>query len=203
MAGRDQMRRETTGGLLLALSLAACGPNWQPSWNMSSQPAIPGDGLTVSRVTGGDPPFEVLRSQDINQVRLSVGNLLNTRPAVPEVPPAEMREVSPTPRAEVPRPAPRGSSTPPVDASVPPRANPPQARAVPPPAETEEQRRRRRESEVVTIPGQPPAVVTGSTGRVQSLAQPGNPAGGVAIRDGGTTTIIQPGGRVTTVPTPR
>lgn len=199
------MRRETTGGLLLALLLAGCGPDWQPSWNTSSQPAIPGDGLTVSRVTGGDPPFELVRSQDVNQVRLSVGDLLNSRPAVPEAPPAGNRGASPEPRAEGPRPIPRGSSTPPMDASVPPRANPPQARTVRPPAETEEERRRRqrREAEVVTIPGQPPAVVTDSTGRVQSLAQPGNPAGGVAIRDGGTTTIIQPGGRVTTVPTPR
>ena len=46
-------------------------------------------------------------------------------------------------------------------------------------------------------------IVTGGSGRVQGIVQPGNPAGGVAIQDGGTTTIIQPGGRVTTVPTPR
>jgi hypothetical protein len=57
-------------------------------------------------------------------------------------------------------------------------------------------------SRVVTVPGEPSGVISGS-GRIQTFTQPGNPAGGVAIQDGGTTTIIQPGGRVTTVPTPR
>ena len=64
------MRREMTGGLVAALMLApllaGCGPDWQPSWNMSSTPTIPGEGLTMRRVAGEDAPFEPVRSQDID-----------------------------------------------------------------------------------------------------------------------------------------
>ena len=208
------MRRKIPGwALLLALApaLTACGPDWQPSWNMSSSPAIPGEGLTVQRVAGENPAFEPVRSQDIEQLRLSVGALLTSRPMSPEAAMTQVPDYRPVPRPDLERqmappggadatPAPRrGSSTPPPNASVPPRSEiPPRpaAAAVPPAPE-------RVEGRVVNVPGQPPAVVTGGTGRVQSLVQPGNPAGGVAIQDGGTTTVIQPGGRITTVPTPR
>ncbi|MBR0660995.1 hypothetical protein [Neoroseomonas oryzicola] len=210
------MRRETTGGLVAALMLApllaGCGPDWQPSWNMSSTPAIPGDGLTVRRVAGEDAPFEPVRSQDIEQLRLTVGALLTSRPTSPEAAMTRVPDYSPVPRPDLERQMappggadatpvrPRGSSTPPPVASVPPPSPPPRTRvpAAPPVPEPE-----RVEGRVLNIPGQPPAVVTGGSGRVQSITQPGNPAGGVAIQDGGTTTVIQPGGRVTTVPTPR
>lgn len=208
------MRRAMAGGTLgLALALAACGPDWQPSWNVSSRPVVPGDSLTVQRVTGGDPEFATLRSEDPAQLRLSANALLSSRPTSPEEAMRAIPDYAPVARpgidaaaappagAPVP-PRPRiGSSTPPAIAApiVPPeRARispplPPVAVPAPPPSAP---------ARVVTVPGEPPGVVSG-TGRIQTFTQPGNPAGGVAIQDGGNTTIIQPGGRVTTVPTPR
>lgn len=206
------MGRETAGGWLLvpllAPLLAGCGPDWQPSWNLSSTPAVPGDGLTVQRVVGEDPEFQPVRSQDIEQLRQTIGSLLTSRPSNPDAPPVlpfnpttgEPPAATPTPP---PPPAPRatrGSSTPPPVASVPPRSEPPPRPSVAAPDRPDPTRV---EGRVLDIPGQPSAVVTGGTGRVQSIVQPGYPAGGVAIQDGGTTTVIQPGGRVTTVPTPR
>ena len=209
------MRRGMAGAAMLALlapGITACGPDWQPSWNTSSRPVVTGDSLTIRRVTGEDPEFEPLRREDPDQLRLHAGALRSTRPASPEAAMESVPEYRPVPRRDLERqltpprdaepvPAPRsGSSTPPPVASVPPRATLPPR----PPVATQDPDRREGEAgRIVTIPGQPPAVTTGGTGRVQSIVQPGNPAGGVAIQDGGTTTIIQPGGRVTTVPTPR
>lgn len=211
------MRRMIPGGLVvLALSpgLAGCGPDWQPSWNTSSRPAVAAESLTVRRVTGEDPEFEPVRAQNIEQLRLTLGALLYSRPTSPEAAMTQVPDYQPVPRPDLERqmapprgsdatpvapPARRGSSTPPPNASVPPRSEPP-----PRPVAAPDQREPERvEGRTVTIPGQPPAVVTGGTGRVQSIVQPGNPAGGVAIQDGGTTTVIQPGGRITTVPSTR
>jgi hypothetical protein len=212
MAGRTAMRRAMAGGTLgLALALAGCGPDWQPSWDVSSRPAVQGDSLTIQRVTGGDPAFTVLRSEDPAQLRQTASALISTRPNSPEAAMTAIPSYAPVarpgidaaaaPPAEPPPPRPRtGSSTPPqiVAPITPPerqRASaplPPVTAPAPPPAP----------ARVVTVPGEPPGVVSG-TGRIQTYTQPGNPAGGVAIQDGGNTTIIQPGGRVTTVPTPR
>lgn len=218
------MRRGISGSVLLAtmaLALTGCGPDWQPSWNTSSRPIVPGDSLTMQRVTGQDPEFVPLRSEDPAQLRLSAGALRTAPPPTPEAAIQSVPEYRPVPRPDIerrtaPEAAPRtgsatpsppatqppraGSSTPPPVASVPPRATiPTRQPAVSPATEPPE----RRDDRVIAIPGQPPAVTTDSAGRVQSVVQPGNPAGGVAIRDGGTTTVIQPGGRVTTVPTTR
>ncbi len=210
MAGQTAMRRAMTGGTLgLALALGACGPDAGPSGNMSSRPTIEGNSLTVQRVTGGDPEFTRLTSESAEQLRLSVGALLrDTRPTSPEAALASVPEYRPVPRPGIDAPddpvarsRPPGSSTPPsIVAPLPPpeRARvsaplPPVRPAEPPVRDT---------TGTVALPGQPPGTVSG-TGRIQSFTQPGNPAGGVAIQDGGTTTIIQPGGRVTTVPTPR
>lgn len=206
------MRRAMAGGTLgLALALAGCGPDWQPSWNISSTPRVEGDSLTIQRVTGLNPEFTPLSSEDATELRRSASALLSSRPTSPEAAMTAIPDYAPVARPGVdaatarpaePPPRPRtGSSTPPsVIAPLPPaeRARispplPPVREPAPPPGDT---------SRVVTIPGQPPGVVSGS-GRIQSFTQPGNPGGGVAIQDGGTTTIIQPGGRVTTVPTPR
>jgi len=205
------MRRAFPAAVLvaaLASALAGCGPDWQPSWNTSSRPVVPGDSLTMLRVTGQDPEFETLRSEDPAQLRLSAGALRSAAPTSPEAAVQSVPDFRPVPRPDIerrtapdaPPVAPRaGSSTPPPVASVPPRATVPDRPAAPPPPEPPE----RREDRVISIPGQPPALATDNAGRVQSVIQPGNPAGGVAIRDGGTTTVIQPGGRVTTVPTTR
>jgi hypothetical protein len=212
MGEQEPMRRAYPGTVLLTVlagTLVGCGPDWQPSWNTASRPVVTGDSLTLMRVTGQDPEFEPLRSEDPAQLRLSAGALRSTRPTSPEAALESVPDYRPVPRPDIDRRtapdattvAPRaGSSTPPPVASVPPRAAPP---ARPPASAATVDPPEREEGRVVAIPGQPPAVVTGGTGRVQSLVQPGNPAGGVAIRDGGTTTVIQPGGRVTTVPTPR
>lgn len=202
------MRRAMTGGTLwLALALGACGPDPGPSWNISSRPAVEGDSLTIQRVTGGDPEFTRLTNDSAEQLRLSVGLLRNSRPDSPEAALSGVPDYRPVARPGIDPPAepparPRaGSSTPPsVLVPMPeperPRVSaplPPVRPAEPPVNDT---------TRTVTVPGQPPGTVSG-TGRVQTFTQPGNPAGGVAIQDGGTTTIIQPGGRVTTVPTPR
>ncbi len=202
------MRRAMTGGTLgLALALGACGPDPGPSWNISSRPAVEGDSLTVQRVTGGDPEFTRLTSESAEQLRLSVGLLTSSRPTSPEAAMASVPDYRPVPRPGIdapaePPPRPRtGSSTPPsVLAPMPEPERPRVSAPLPPvrPAEPPVNDATR----TVTVPGQPPGTVSG-TGRIQTFTQPGNPAGGVAIQDGGTTTIIQPGGRVTTVPTPR
>ncbi|MBP0466566.1 hypothetical protein J5Y09_21740 [Roseomonas sp. PWR1] len=208
------MRSGTAAGLLLATTLlAGCGPDWQPSWNMSSQPPVPGDSLTIRRVTGQEAEFSPLRSESVQDLRLSAGELRSSIPTGPEAAMTGAPDYRPVPRPDIERqtapprpasqaPAPRvGSSTPPPVISPPPPAPAPR-----PPATTAVPRDRDaplRDGTVVTIPGQPSGVVTNSTGRVSTFTQPGNPAGGVAVQDGGTTTVIQPGGRVTTIPTPR
>ncbi|BDG74228.1 hypothetical protein [Roseomonas fluvialis] len=194
------------GTLGLAVALAACGPDPGPSWNMSSRPAVEGDSLTIQRVTGGDPEFTTLRSEDPARLRETASALLSSRPTSPEAAMRGIPDYAPVARPAVDAatgtPPPRvGSSTPPsIVAPIPEpeRARvsaplPPVRPATPPVRET---------TRPVTIPGEPTGTVSG-TGRIQTYTQPGNPAGSVAIQDGGTTTIIQPGGRVTTVPTPR
>ena len=44
---------------------------------------------------------------------------------------------------------------------------------------------------------------TGGNDRTQVFNQPGTAGGGIAVRDGATTTIIGPGGRITSVPAQR
>ena len=200
------MRRASPGGLLaLAALLSACGPDWQPSWNTASRPDVTGDSLTVRRVTGQEAEFTPLRSEPVGRLRLSAGELRASMPSGPEAAMTAVPDYRPVPRPDIDPPAPpppprrQGSSTPPAPMAPPPApvATRPRVTAPPlPPLERDEGR-------VVQIPGQPPGVVTGGTGRVQTFSQPGDPAGGVIVRDGGTTTVIQPGGRVTTIPTPR
>ena len=215
------MRRAMAGGTLgLAWALAGCGPDWQPSWDVSSRPEVQGDSLTIQRVTGGDPPFTPLRSESAAQLRQSASALISSRPNSPEAALTAIPSYAPVARpgidAAVAPPSdgatrcrgdgcadrvrPPGSSTPPsIVAPIPPperaRVSAPLPPVTAPSPPTSPAR-------VVTVPGEPPGVVSG-TGRIQTFTQPGNPAGGVAIQDGGNTTIIQPGGRVTTVPTPR
>ena len=200
------MRRGIGAGALL-LALAGCGPDWQPSWSTASRPTVTGDSLTIRRVTGEDPEFIPLRSESVEQLRLSAGALQSTRPTSPEAAMTSVPDYNPVARPNIDadtaaRPRRPGSSSPPPTAA--PAPQPPRDVAPRRPAEQPEPPERDGARVIPSPgPGQPPAVVTGGTGRVQGIVQPGNPAGGVAIQDGGTTTIIQPGGRVTTVPTPR
>jgi hypothetical protein len=202
-AERDSMRRASRGGLgVLVALLAGCGPDWQPSWSTSSRPPVPGDSLTIRRVTGQEAAFEPLQPEPLERLRLSAGELRAVAPTGPDAAMTAVPEYRPVPRPGLDAPPmPRqGSSTPP--APMPP-ARPSAGAARPPAAAPDLPPVERVEGTPVQLPGQPAGVVTGGTGRVQAFSQPGNPAGGTALRDGGTTTVIQPGGRVTTIPTPR
>jgi hypothetical protein len=174
------------------LALQGCGPNWQPSWNTSRNAAIPSvDSLTLRRVTSGDTSAEVLRTENLDYAAMRA-------PATPttQMTPDDALRLPPPP------PPPRtSSSTPPPMASVPPRApsppaTTPSAMPSPPPARVEG-------TVIPATPGQPPGIVAGGNERTQVFNQPGTAGGGIAVRDGGTTTIIGPGGRITSVPTQR
>ena len=174
------------------LALQGCGPNWQPSWNTSRNAAIPSvDSLTLRRVTSGDTSAEVLRTENLDYAAMRA----------PAAPPAPMTPDDAL-RLPPPPPPPRtSSSTPPPMASVPPRApsppaTTPSAMPSPPPARVEG-------SVIPGAGGQPAGIVAGGNDRTQVFNQPGTAGGGIAVRDGGTTTIIGPGGRITSVPTPR
>lgn len=177
------------GGML---ALQGCAPNWQPSWNTSGNAAIPSvDSLTLRRVTSGDTSAEVLRTENLDYAAMRA-------PATPttQMTPDDALRLPPPP------PPPRtSSSTPPPMASVPPRApsppaTTPSAMPSPPPARVEG-------TVIPATPGQPPGIVAGGNDRTQVFNQPGTAGGGIAVRDGGTTTIIGPGGRITSVPTQR
>ena len=177
------------GGML---ALQGCAPNWQPSWNTSRNAAIPSvDSLTLRRVTSGDTSAEVLRTESLDYEAMRA----------PATPPTQMTPDDAM-RLPPPPPPPRtSSSTPPPMASVPPRApsppaTTPSAMPSPPPARVEG-------TIVPGAPGQPAGIVAGGNDRVQVFNQPGTAGGGIAVRDGGTTTIIGPGGRITSVPTQR
>ncbi len=197
------MRHAPLGGMLLAaFLLTGCGPDWQPSWNMASMPAVEGDSLTIRRVTGQEAEFTPLQADSLGNLRESVGLLLNRPPDGPTAAMTAVPDYRPVPRPDVDAVTRRpGSSTPPdvIAHPAPVPARVPAARPVPPSLPPID----RVEGRPVQIPGQPTGTVTGGTDRVQTYSQPGNPAGGVVVRDGGTTTVIQPGGRVTTIPTPR
>lgn len=196
------MQRASRGGVLLvATLLAGCGPDWQPSWNMASNPVVEGDSLTIRRVTTGDAEFTPLESESLQDLRASVGTLLNGSPRGPDAALRSVPDYNPVPRPDIDAQTRRpGSTTPPAVLATPaPIATPQPARPVAPTLPPVS----RVEGTQVQVPGQPPSTVTGGTDRVQTLSQPNSAGGGVAVRDGGTTTVIQPGGRVTTIPTPR
>lgn len=188
--------------LLGAVTLAGCGPDWQPSWNMSSTPEVQGDSLTVARVTGQDMAFIPLQQESLTELRLSVGALLNRPPEGPAAAMSAVPEYRPVPRPDIDAQTRRpGSSTPPAVLATP--APPPRPAPLRPAAPSLPPAGSRVEGTPVPLPGQPSGVVTGGTDRVQTFNQPNSAGGGVVVRDGGTTTVIQPGGRVTTIPTPR
>ena len=177
------------GGML---ALQGCGQNWQPSWNTSGNAAIPQmDSLTVRRVTSGDTTEEVLRTETLDYAAMRT---LAT--------PATQMTLEDAMRLPPPAPTPpTSSSSPPPMVSVPPRAPSPSAAtpsAMPAPALA-----RVEGSVIPATPGQQGGIIAGGNDRVQVFNPPGTAGGGIAVRDGGSTTIIGPGGRITSVPTPR
>ena len=179
---------------LAVMGLQGCAPDWEPSWNTNPHAAVPAqDSLTVRRVTGGDGTAPALQTETM---RFRVET--STPPAAPGSPDAALQGV---PNYRPDAVAMPGSSTPPPAASVPPPAPSPAAMA---PAASPSPPPRRVEGQVIqTGPGQTPGIVAGGNDRVQVFNQPGTAGGGIAMQDGGTTTIIGPGGRITQVPSTR
>lgn len=178
----------------LALLLGGCHPSWGPSWNRTSQPAAPGDSLTVRRVMGQDPDAPPLREEAGRWARRERPRATLADPDA-VVPGAR-------PDSEAPPPRMRGSSLDPAGLpGVAPIATAAPARAEAPllPAGAA-----RREGTVIAMPGGQPAVVTGGTPYYQTYQQANAAGGGVIIPQGnGMGTVIGPDGRVTSVPMPR
>lgn len=164
------------------------GPNWG-----GMRPAIPTESLTVQRIRGDAAPQEPLRPEPGDVWPREEGP--RTTLANPEEALRGVRTSETEPRRT------RGTSgafenapgaAPPVISHVfdaptpPPRANRTDGSA---PAGQVFQSR------------QGPVMGTGGSGNVQSTVSP--QGSGLAIRDGGVTTLIGPGGNVQQVPTPR
>jgi hypothetical protein len=172
------------------------------------------DSVTISRVFGPNPVVDPLRSEGGNvwpqpePPRATLANpdaalrgIPNYRPpGGPSLSPAGVTGMSIAPE---PRQRSRGSSTPPPppdpndwrrDERRPMSALPPPGLDDPPP--------RRADGRMLNTPGGV-AVSGPGTDRVGTYVAPGG-AAGTAIRDAnGTTTLVGPGGQITTVPSPR
>lgn len=188
---------------VLAVLLAGCGdaPDWGPSWNSSSRPTMPNDGVTVRRIMGEDPEVEALTTEAGRWALREPprATLANPEQALEGVP-----RYNPMPRPDVDRalPPPRvGSSSPsalpgiePIPEAPPARA--PRVRSAPPLP--------RVEGSVVPLPGGSQGVVTGGTAGYRTYQEPGRAGGGIIIPQAdGTGTVIGPDGRTITVPMPR
>ena len=105
------------------------------------------------------------------------------------------------PAGRQPRPARRGSSTPPgsVEPGLPPA---PGASVLPPAPSSPAPGGPGRTGQTVITP-QGPAVDTGGTGGYRSLTTPQGPGAIMVPNGNGTSTIINPNGTIQTVPTPR
>jgi hypothetical protein len=187
---RMAMRMVAVGALA---ALAAC----------STQAEAPVESLTVARVMGQDvevPPLlpiagSVWPSQE--SPRGTIGNPdAGLRPGQPmmQVPRSQGLVAPPI----VPG---RGSGTPP-DLLTQPEPTPFLRQPDPPPAPREPLRpRTRADGRVIPTP-QGPAVTTGGTEGYSTYTNPGG-GSGIAIPQGGTTTLLDADGRVRLVPTPR
>lgn len=186
-------------GLGLLLALGACaqaqGPTFPegpfgrlsfgPTWG-GERVNVPAESLTVQRVRGArfdtPPP---LQAED--------GSIWPAR----EAPRATLADPEDVLRGTPPR----GSSTSP-DLLAPPRPatrRPPPLPDLdgPPPAPRGVQRS---DGQVIPTPGGP-VVTTGGAGNVRTTISP--QGSGIAIQDGGTTTLMTPGMPPRQVPTPR
>lgn len=174
--------------LLALLALGACASN---------AIQVPGDSLTVQRITGQavevpplmPAPGNVWPAPEPERATLAAPDVLG-RPMEPlePLPPASTRGR-------------RGSSTPPdllapgVDPAAPPPINPGPAGDVTPP-------QRRSDGRVIPVPGGPPAVITGGGPGYSTYTQPGG-GSGIATPNGATTTLLGQDGSVRQVPNPR
>lgn len=189
MAGCNSVESSIAG---MQSSLSGTYHRFGPSWG-GMQPAMPTDSLTVQRIRGQASPREPLRPEGGDVWPVEEGpraTLANPEEALRGLRPGE-----PEPRRS------RGSGSgfenapgaaPPVMSPI--FATPPQ-----PP--------RTNRTDGGTPAGQVfqpqggAVVGTGGAGNVQSTVSP--QGSGLAIRDGATTTLFGPDGRVQQVPTPR
>ncbi|MDQ1079469.1 hypothetical protein [Pseudoroseomonas cervicalis] len=187
---RDRGGLARLAGLALLAGLTGCGA----SSFTGARDTVPTDSLTAQRILG--QPVEV-------PPLLPVAG--NVWPAGEETRRATLAdpEVRPADPLAVPQPLPRqqrGSSTPPdllapgtnVGATPPNFATPAEPPPPPPP---------RRDGRVIPTP-QGPAVTTGGGAGYSTYTTPGG-GSGIAIPQGGTTTLLGQDGTVRQVPTPR
>jgi hypothetical protein len=190
----------------LANGISNAGGRMSAPWG-SSTPRLPEEALTVERVRYAAAPPNQL-SPEPGDVwpkamppRSTLANPDAALRGIPDYqPPSGVAAPPSTGASAIPRPPGpnRGSSSPPPPpTSLPPPTEqltvpPPQPRSIP-------QMPPRADGQVLTPPGGPPVVTSGGTDRVQSFNVPGGGTG-TAIRDGNTTTLISPDGRVQVVP---
>jgi len=203
----DRLRPGLLTGLPLVLLLAGCVGDYEMAPFGRSDPIGAPDSLTTRRVMGvvTDVPPLMPEPGNVWPAEEAPRATLQNPDAVPPQtganPPPLDRTREPRspgrPTEAVPYPR-RGSSTalPPLDPPppVPSASVPPPSSFSPPPP--------RAEGQVIPVPGGPPATITGSAGNIQTFTQPGIGTG-TAIRQNGSTLLIQPDGSTVVVPTPR
>jgi hypothetical protein len=187
--------------------IATTGANIGVPWG-GMQPRMPEEGLTIARVTAGAVPPDQLQPQSGDvwpgplPPRATLANPDAALRGIPDYDPALTRR---DPSAEaLPRSGPPQRGLPRASAPPPPSAfdRPDLARPIvpPPPPPAALRTPPRADGQIIHTPSGP-VVTSGGTDRVQSFNTPGGGTG-TAIRDGNTTTLIGPDGRVQVVPTP-
>lgn len=186
-------------GLALLLGLSGCAQSLT-----GEQVVVPSDSLTAQRILGADvavPPLLPVPGNvwpEGEPERATLGSV--DTPLRPD----ELQQPTAVPRANAPR-AGRGSSTPPdlLDPGTP-VGSLPQGNFAPPPIPgggASALPPRREDGQVIFTPNGP-AVTTGGGPGYSTYNTPGGGAG-IAIPQGGTTTLLGPDGTVQQVPTPR
>lgn len=195
----------------LANNISNAGARAGAPWGPSTPPS-PEDALTIQRVRyAAAPPNRLLpEAGDVWPGPLPPRSTLANPDAalrgIPDYQPVPGRDANAPPppgnTASIPRPPGpnRGSSSPPPPPVMTVPALPPQPLVLPPAQpRTVPQLQPRADGQVINTPSGP-VITSGGNDRVQSFNIPGSGATGTAIRDGNTTTLISPDGRVQVVP---
>ncbi len=173
------------------------------------RPAILDESVTLARLMGAPPAPDVLRPEPgdvwpgplpprstLANPDAALRGIPEYEPSGPRQPVSELAPARPGPRGQ-PRSSPNLPPSQTFDEDGRLRSSaplPPPARLPPPPPA-------RTDGQVIHTPGGP-VITSGGTDRVQTYTVPGVGGTGTAIRDGNTTTLIGPDGRVQAVPTP-
>ncbi|RMI25881.1 hypothetical protein EBE87_05620 [Pseudoroseomonas wenyumeiae] len=193
--GEPRMAMRMVAAIGALAALAAC----------STQVEAPVDSLTVARVMGQDvavPPLLPIAGSVWPAQEPPRGTIGNPNAGLMpwDETASQIQQSQPLVAPPV-VPGRRGSSTPP-DLLAQPEPTPALRQPDMPPYPTEPARpRRRTDGRVIPTP-QGPAVTTGGTGSYSTYTNPGG-GSGIAIPQGGTTTLLDADGTVRQVPTPR